>query len=94
MTLPFRRNWLAEAYMIAQGNQKIKPKREHIQHSLMALSELAKDVQNLRGLMRTAYEEACRRRREQGLPVPPKPPGLDKEDFKWPMQPNDPTIPS
>jgi hypothetical protein len=81
----FRRDWLKEAYKIAAGDQNIAPKKEHVRAAIDALATLAKDAGRLRDLMKQAYSEACRRRKEQGLPAPPKPPGLDNEEgFPWP----------
>lgn len=83
---PFRRDWLKEAYKIAQGDRRIQLKREHIIAAISTLVALSTESSNLRQLMSLAYEEACKRREEMGLPVPPKPKGLEK-DYKFPWTP-------
>lgn len=79
-----KRNWLNEAYLIAQGNRDISPKKEHVEAAISCLVGFSNDVEKLRGLMRLAYDEACKRRAENGLPIPPKPPGLDQSvELPW-----------
>lgn len=75
--VPFERKWLEEAHKIFKGDKNIKPKREHIIAAMTTLVSFSKDAETLRGLMRKVFDEAAQRRKEQGLPIPEKPPGLD-----------------
>lgn len=78
-TSPFRRDWLGESYRIFKGDQKIKVKKEHVVAAMEGLIGLSENAETLRNLMKQAYTEACRRRQEQGLPIPPPPQGLNRE---------------
>lgn len=72
-----KRDWLEEAYKIHAGDMNLKPKREHIRAAISHILELAKKTQKLHSVMHLAYAEACKRRQEQGLPVPPLPEALE-----------------
>jgi hypothetical protein len=72
---PFKRNWLKEAYMIAKG-MDIPPKKEHIQHVVNEIIAIRMEANKLRNVMMKAYDEACKRRKERGEPIPPPPPSL------------------
>jgi hypothetical protein len=76
---PIRRNWLKEAYMIAKG-MDIPPKKEHVQVVIDQLIGIKTEAEKLRGLMLVAYKEACKKRKEQGLEIPPMPPSLIPRD--------------
>lgn len=71
--IPFQRDYLKEAYKILKG-EDIKVKREHVIAAMGALVEFQSNTQKIRDLMNQAYEEACKLRKEKGLPIPPRPP--------------------
>lgn len=77
--IPFKRNWLEEAYKIAHGDTKIQLKKEHVRAAIETIKSFSEDVEKLRGMMRFAYEQACKSRKEHGLPIPPPPPSLNAE---------------
>lgn len=75
--VPLRRNYLKEAYKIAKGD-KMPARKEHVKAAIEAVEFFHKQTDGLRKLMDQAYQEACKRRKENGLPPPVKPPVLDK----------------
>lgn len=77
---PFKREWLKEAYMIAKGDQNISPKREHVKAAVEMLIGIKVEAERLRKLMLRAYNDACAKRKAQGLPNPPPPPSLLPKD--------------
>lgn len=74
---PFKRDYLKEAYKIYKG-AKIPTRKEHVKAAMEALVDLQKQTENLRQLMEYAYNEAVKKRAENGLPPPVKPPSLTK----------------
>ena len=79
---PVKRNWLAEAYKIFKGDETIHPKRQHVIATMEALVDFQTKTAKLRELMNYAYEEACKLRKEKGLPVPPPPPEFPIDSVK------------
>jgi hypothetical protein len=73
--VPFHRNWLKEAYLIAKG-MDIPPKKEHIKAAINQLIGIQNEAHKLRQVMQRAYDQACKNRKEKGLPIPPFPPSL------------------
>lgn len=78
---PFQRNWLAEAYKIAKGDTTIAPKREHIAAAVNTLIDIKARAEQLKKIMMKAYNDACAKRKAQGLSNPPMPPSLLTEDL-------------
>ena len=79
-----KRQWLEEAYRIFSGDKNIKPKVEHVNAAMETLIGFSKDAENLRNLMRKAYDEAAQRRKENDLPIPPMPISLQRKvDLPW-----------
>lgn len=75
---PFQRDFLKEAYKIYKGDKRLKLKKEHINAAMESLEFFQKQTEGLRQLMENAYNEAVKRRADNGLPPPPKPPFLEK----------------
>lgn len=71
-----KRNWLEEAYKLHAGDKNIKAKKEHVKAAIDSLLELSRKTEKLHSIMHIAYTEACRTRREKGLPIPPIPEAL------------------
>lgn len=73
---PFERDYLKEAYKIYKGDRSISMKKKHIIAAMEAVVFFHSQTEGLRKLMDSAYQEAVKRRKENGLPEPVKPPSL------------------
>jgi hypothetical protein len=72
-TLPFKRDWLHEAYKIFRGDTNIKVKKEHVIAAIENIIEIQKSTEELRRLMKMAYEQMAIGRLKAGLEPPPMP---------------------
>lgn len=83
---PHKRDWLTEAFKIAEGGSSKGMKREHLLALKNAYTEVSKRHTHLQKLMTQVFDEVKRKRAAAGLPEMPPPPESLQAELKTPVR--------
>lgn len=71
---PHVRDWMREAYLIARGDKKINPKKEHIIALVQNNEQIRNGAVQMKEVVKQAYMELRKKYEDKGLEPPPLPP--------------------